>query len=263
MTIEEALRSLDPLVDDEWTTDGLPRIDVMQKLTGQRLKRADITAACPQFHRQNLEALHGPTKEPTTEDLELLSNGDAGDEDQTEAETQTIEPSEVAATTPLEILNGGKSDDPIETVIGDPGMPQPITLEVPTADMPVAGRRASYDELVQERADAEQAMMEVQKIADAAKKRADAWANHVNMLNSMIAQAQRNIPNSDTTHIREYLAQQNQNRLDRASRREAYEQATGQTPEQAAANSDLRSPIDKAMNVRPKSQRGRPQFGAR
>lgn len=51
--IREALLQLDPANDGHWTTDGLPRIDVVEKLCDLHLKRGLITAAAPEFTREN------------------------------------------------------------------------------------------------------------------------------------------------------------------------------------------------------------------
>jgi len=52
MEIKEALAKLDHDDNDQWTADGLPRIDVVANLTGDKqLKRQDITDADPKFMR--------------------------------------------------------------------------------------------------------------------------------------------------------------------------------------------------------------------
>ena len=48
--IQQALLKLDVKNDDHWTGDGLPRVD---KLGISGLKRGDVTAAAPQFTRDN------------------------------------------------------------------------------------------------------------------------------------------------------------------------------------------------------------------
>lgn len=51
MEIKEALAQLDVLDDDQWTTDGLPRVEVVEKILGRSTSRADITNADPGFNR--------------------------------------------------------------------------------------------------------------------------------------------------------------------------------------------------------------------
>lgn len=48
--IIEALGLLDPTNDDQWTADGLPKVEAL-KLEG--IRRADITDAAPHYRRDN------------------------------------------------------------------------------------------------------------------------------------------------------------------------------------------------------------------
>jgi len=55
MSIEEALLLLDPKNDEQWTTDGLPKVEVVATLTDNpSVTRADITAVNPNFNRKSL-----------------------------------------------------------------------------------------------------------------------------------------------------------------------------------------------------------------
>lgn len=52
--ILEALAKLDPADDTQWTDDGGPRMDVLQKLTDDKaLTRAKVNEAAPQFSRES------------------------------------------------------------------------------------------------------------------------------------------------------------------------------------------------------------------
>lgn len=53
VNIVDALATLDPQNDDHWTSDGLPRMDVLEALCGHTLTRADVTAAAKGFSRRN------------------------------------------------------------------------------------------------------------------------------------------------------------------------------------------------------------------
>jgi hypothetical protein len=50
--IKEALSMLDVLDDSHWTTEGLPRVDVVAELTGQDVTRHIITKVAPHFRRE-------------------------------------------------------------------------------------------------------------------------------------------------------------------------------------------------------------------
>jgi hypothetical protein len=85
MEIKEALAQLDVLDDDQWTTEGLPRVDAVEKILGSTVSRADITNADPSFNRslassdgepletpdQNETPELEPTSEPVMDPLDL------------------------------------------------------------------------------------------------------------------------------------------------------------------------------------------------
>jgi hypothetical protein len=52
--IVEALGLMDALDDDQWTSDGAPKVDAVSALSGlENLKRADIINVAPKFSREN------------------------------------------------------------------------------------------------------------------------------------------------------------------------------------------------------------------
>ena len=51
--IKNALTALDPKNDAHWTSDNLPRLDVMKELAGVEVSRADIQAISKTFNRKN------------------------------------------------------------------------------------------------------------------------------------------------------------------------------------------------------------------
>ena len=54
--IIEALKKLDPNDDKHWTSEGLPRLDILAADLGVKfLKRGDVTKVAPAFTRANLE----------------------------------------------------------------------------------------------------------------------------------------------------------------------------------------------------------------
>jgi len=87
--IREALAKLDTANEGHWTSEGMPRLDVMKDLVGQAVSRADITSAAKSFTRKtpNLE----------TEAPELTGNGDSADVQESDivAGANTEEPSYV------------------------------------------------------------------------------------------------------------------------------------------------------------------------
>lgn len=56
MMIREALQQVDPMNDAQWTSDGLPLVDVVRELTGNELlTRKEITDADPGFCREEAQ----------------------------------------------------------------------------------------------------------------------------------------------------------------------------------------------------------------
>lgn len=47
-----ALSQLDPLDDDQWTTDGSAKVEIVSALVGEAVKRQDIVNAAPDFNRE-------------------------------------------------------------------------------------------------------------------------------------------------------------------------------------------------------------------
>lgn len=107
--IKEALAKLDIDNDDHWTTEGLPRLDVMKDLVGVAVSRADITAAAKGFSRKtpNLE----------NEKPELTGSGEQADEEaSTVAETQDGETTEETETEEVTKVEEG-SDEAVEAEV--------------------------------------------------------------------------------------------------------------------------------------------------
>lgn len=52
--IKAALAALDPAKDEHWTSDGLPRLDVLKEILQMEVSRADIQAVSKTFSRKNL-----------------------------------------------------------------------------------------------------------------------------------------------------------------------------------------------------------------
>lgn len=67
--IKTALLALDPTNDAHWTSDDVPRLDVMKGLVGADVSRADIQAVSKSFNRKNpvIEAEKPPEPTPGTQ----------------------------------------------------------------------------------------------------------------------------------------------------------------------------------------------------
>lgn len=69
MDIREALSQLDSLDDDQWTTDGAPRTEVVSELVGRKVTRAEIINAAPKFSRSNMELIEENSDAKEVEEL--------------------------------------------------------------------------------------------------------------------------------------------------------------------------------------------------
>jgi len=77
MDIKEALSQLDALDDDQWTTDGSPKTDVVSDLVGKKTSRAEIISVAPKFTRENMD-LSDVNDDPVKEEEKEI---DASDDD--------------------------------------------------------------------------------------------------------------------------------------------------------------------------------------
>jgi|GEM_PF-6358505 len=103
--IIEALARLDTANDEHWTTEGLPRLDVMKEIVGGSVSRSDVTEAVKGFTRNNPESLNPveevqpPVEAPEADDLDLPSEVEASEVDAANEDLLTgeVEVSEVDA----------------------------------------------------------------------------------------------------------------------------------------------------------------------
>ena len=72
--LKDALDLLDPLDDDQWTADGNPRVDAVEKILGEPVTRQQIVDAAPDLNRSKL-------LNPEDEDNEDPENEDPENED--------------------------------------------------------------------------------------------------------------------------------------------------------------------------------------
>jgi hypothetical protein len=101
--IQEALSNLDVENEGHWTTEGLPRLDVMKDLVGEPVSRADITTAAKGFSRRN------PSLD--NEEPEKTGNGESDD-----AETTQVEETENTAKVPAIQTEANAEDEEAELI---------------------------------------------------------------------------------------------------------------------------------------------------
>jgi hypothetical protein len=94
----EVLKSLDPMDDDHWTGDGLPRLDVLKSRFGGVVTRDEINESFPGFSRtkasEQVDPGNGeanlPVEGDTLEEVVLDKNGDGvvSELEQAQADTE-------------------------------------------------------------------------------------------------------------------------------------------------------------------------------
>lgn len=91
ITITDALAFLDPEDDGNWTQDGLPRMDVMEKLLDNRdLNRQDVTDADPEFNRDKARAMRKEKEDGKQEEAPEAEAQEVEEADTTESLDQEI-----------------------------------------------------------------------------------------------------------------------------------------------------------------------------
>ncbi len=220
MNIKEALKALDPADDEQWTADGMPRVDVVAKMVeNEELKRVEITAAVPDFTRA------------TARKLDLSDN------------SAPAAPPAAGWNTPPP--PGAPLEVPQEDVevVAEPEVP--IAVETAPSDT-----LDPLEALLEERRLLEVEMYEAQAIHKAAKVDSDEASNQVNDLNRRIEVMEHADPHHSTAHIRAYLKQQNINRMARAERTRQFLGDSGVALKDVLGAFDPRAAIDRAMHGR-------------
>lgn len=69
MDLLDALKKLNPEDNNDWTDEGLPRLDVVNALYGRNVTRAELKKAAPGFSRHNFHVI------PAKDSLEVLEPG--------------------------------------------------------------------------------------------------------------------------------------------------------------------------------------------
>ena len=239
MNIKEALAKLDPSDDAFWTGDGMPRMDVLQKLTfTPDLTRTQVTNAAPDFTRAS--ALDAETADPAEDD-----NVEASP-----APEQASEASE-------EVIKVQADND----VMVEAEAPETPEIATSTPEKPVSAPATKLEALQASLAIHTDAMNDADSVKKAALKAFYAASDQVNDLNRQIDAIMKADPHAATAGIRDYIKMQNKCRAERAGRARKFLGDSGAKPGDIAKALEVRSPLDKAMHGR-KPARGsqRPQL---
>lgn len=149
MDIRGALQTLDPTRDDQWTADGLPRVDVLQALGLKDVTRGQITHAAPTFTRFNTNLEEEGEDMPDGAPPEPI--------DEPKASSFHMESSDFAGAAPLE----------------PPPPPPPPAVDPDAAKAAIAAAEAELEAAKQVEAKAKEARERASKARDLALLEAD------------------------------------------------------------------------------------------
>lgn len=252
-----ALAQLDPLDDDQWTTDGSPKVETVSGLVGEVVKRQDIVNAAPDFNREKAskgdDDQTGDGEGDGTDGTDGAGEGDQGDGsgegagDGTEGDQGGDQPGNADGTTDQP---GQGDDDDVQLNLDDDDDVDLPSREMSPEEFQSWLRKVPKGELE----DIEAALkkqhdavgLEVKNLQELQKRITRA----VSMTRNRIKEA---FPNSaDAFAIRSFIQSQTEARAARIGRRN--EILKGIT----AADLDPRSPLDQAMARKTKRGTQRP-----
>ncbi len=240
LQIKDALARLDAANDEHWTADGMPRMDVMEELVGTSITRKDVTDALPDFSRAGIQAAQGGQEQASP-----APKGEAGETTEPAAEEAEADADELA--------------DLAEEMVADEHDPFDI-LRTNMAQI-----LKTEEGMLGFRSDASTIMA----IWAAEKKELDdkisALGRASQIVDRLLTRIANNKPQSDTAHIRAYLARQREVREARAKRTLAF-LAHGVDPKELAKVLQGKSQLDAALGLRkpaPGSTRPDPRIPVR
>lgn len=226
MDIKAALSQLDKNNDDHWTTNGLPRLDVLKDLTGDKsVTRKMVTDADPSFTRETMPGTAGTPEAEVAVEVDSPPDQDAD-----------------------------ISEEPAETSSGK------YVLEMDTQEV-----FSSEQNMLAFQSEAATVCTELQREKAALEVKITRLSKATAMVTTQLQRLNNARPNSDTQVIRDYLAQQAKVREERAERvRKFIEQGVDQGMLSLAISG--KSKIDAALNQRkaaPGSTRPAPRIPVR
>lgn len=249
-TIQAALLQLDPEKDEHWTTDGLPRVDIVSGLLGRSVTRKEITEAGPNVTRTTAgeeEAMDPGTV--TTEDEE-----DGEDQPYDDSQEPTEEQAKPAKQ-PRESFTPGK-----HTIRVMPEPPAEAAAMIEAQDEVLA---MPFDVVAQDPDLIDRACVELDRQAGVLARRRTAIDERLHELGArseLLQRARSQIVRGtgESEHQKQlnaYLESNRRSREAKALRARAFIEAQT-TPADVAKELDIRSPLDRALAQR------RPQHGA-
>lgn len=229
MDLQEALLSLDPLDDDQWTENGAPLLEVLKTLTGVAISRQEVVSIAPDFNRKSAEKPEGL----------LMNSKDKDDEEPEKAE----EPDSPTTEEVVEELpeTPEQSEEPVHSVdTTSMSAHDLIKLLQSTPENQLKAFRGAVHEthkgVVRAKQDADKAMVHSKRLLDITK----------NFVKTVVPEQ------TNAENIRAYLNQSQATRMERVKRTRLA--LKGLSPE----DFNSKSPLDMAMGHRRAKNTARP-----
>lgn len=229
MDIKTALNQLDPLDDEQWTTDGAPRVDAVAKILGTEVTRKQITDAAPDLTRDKV-AESTTAKEsdaPATDDdvdeleAELAQDGEPSPPIESEGQVEHVAEFDAGYV------------EPADNVVGMD--PRVVCQDVELIDRALAEFERQAVILDQRREAC------LKKLKDLGQRSA--------LLNKYRARLAGPAGRGNPRAIQDYLAAGQRARAERAARARRFIDA-GTTADDVAKQLSSKAPIDQAMGKR-------------
>lgn len=242
MELIQALSQLDVDDDDHWTADGMPRMDVLQRLTETPdLKRGDVTNAAPELTRDALrEAIAKKNEEAEkAREAEEAGSSDLSEEDQAEQKSE-----EEAATS--EQPPAEKPPEPQYNEFGHLVQEEGLGIVVEAQKKPTV----TMEQLEEARDRVAEELLKLNRELEEVKGRVDVKNAEADAINRNIEHLMTWDPDRGQKPIQDYLARQNEVRTEKAERLEALKEVTGLTPKEIQEQLGGASKLDDAMKGR-------------
>ena len=249
MNIKDALATLDPADDGHWTNDGMPRMDVLQKLTkSPDLSRTEVTNAAPDFSRASVLEAEAPAPSPEDGNVEASPEAPEAPEVAEASPEVTDEKTSFAEAGDVMVEAVEPGGEAVETNLAETVAVTPEALEIVTQapEKPVSAPQTKLEALQAALAVHTDAMNAADGIKKDAVKAFLEASDQVNALNRQIEVIEKTDPHAATAGIRDYIAMQNKIRVDRAGRARAFLGNSGAKVGDIAKALEIRSPLDKA-----------------
>lgn len=245
--ILEALGQFDPLNDEQWTSDGAPRVDAVEAIIGENVTRQMIVDAAPDFDREKAgeggdPAVVDPVIDP---DEDQVTTTDESGTDDEQSETQTDPDPE------------GGDDDAQEDPEGEQGRQEALSTLV-EVDEPMTEKEFAEFLMTVDKHELEDVekmlklqMGEAQADAEKIKDLVLRLKRGISLTRSRIKQEFPNSTNTEAT--RAFINSQTEQRAAKVARRKEILKGID------VKDLDPRAPIDAAMARKTKRGGKRPQ----